>query len=501
MKQPVRRSVERILRVDYGFLSRVFLGFGLCMLFIAPSTHDPGAFVAGAFAPWLICTILNTPAMPAGVAFFLVWQWGQTFARALVTLVDGESLSSGIYGPDVARAYWYMLASLDVIAICFRLLVGSVRAPSWRERESYLDWRPADLFIAYIGSQALNLVAIFAKSVVPSLEQQLEQVQYVKMIVLFLLFANVMASGRGRMFLFLTFGIELVSGFSSIFGGFRSVFIVLAVAGLGARVRWTPTVGIGAAISSALLVVLALFWTAIKQDYRATVTESSDYASQYIKMGMSQRFGILGDRALNSGGIDWGMASYQLLIRFAYVDIFGSVIGVQENSPDKEAPMRQWTDALEHVFKPRVLFPGKASLSDTEVYLRLAHGDMNLELQGNSSISVGYMGENFADMGFPGMLVGIFMLGLFSAAVTRWFMTQRLPWMVREGLVFGLLFSIGHDGVEISLPKFIGGSVMYFILYAILVRFALPQVLRWLGDRSGLQQPVRPGRLGAPIWR
>ncbi len=54
-----------------------------------------------------------------------------------------------------------------------------------------------------------------------------------------------------------------------------------------------------------------------------------------------------------------------------------------------------------------------------------------------TSISVGYMGENYADLGFPGMLGGILLLGLILALACRYFMTRQLPWLVSEGLVMG----------------------------------------------------------------
>jgi hypothetical protein len=458
------------------------------MLFVAPSARDPAAFVAGAFTPWLVLVIVGSPIAPAGVAFFVLWQWAQTFARVLLTMADGESLSNGIYGPDVGRAYWYMLASIVAAAIAFRLVLSGVRPPTWAERTSYLDWRPVDLFIAYLGGQALNLISGYAKGILPSLEQQFEALQYVKVIALFLLFANILESGRGRLFLFAALGIEIVAGFSGLLSGFRGVFVILAVAALAARVRWTPIVALGTAVASGVLVVLALFWTAIKGEYRHAVT-LSDTAAQYIRVPVSQRLGIISDRALAASDIDWGEASYALLYRFAYVDIFGSVIGVQEDSPEKDASMKQWNEAFEHVFKPRILFPGKQALSDTEVYLRLAHGDLNAEIAGGTSISVGYMAENFADLGFPGMLGGIFVLAAFAAGICRWFMAQRLPWMVREGLVFGALYGIGENGVEISLPKYLGGAVMFFVIYAVLVRFAVPIALRWLHERAGMHQP------------
>ena len=103
-----------------------------------------------------------------------------------------------------------------------------------------------------------------------------------------------------------------------------------------------------------------------------------------------------------------------------------------------------------------------------------------------TSISVGYMSENYADMGFPGMLAGVFMIGLFVAAACRYFMAVPLPWLVREGIVLAFIYAIAANGVEISLPKLLGATVMTFIVYALLIKFVFPIALRWLDTRAAL---------------
>ena len=55
-------------------------------------------------------------------------------------------------------------------------------------------------------------------------------------------------------------------------------------------------------------------------------------------------FGYLGNRLISPDAIDWNLASYALLARLAYTDIFGSVIGVQETAPE-QVFVRQWQDA------------------------------------------------------------------------------------------------------------------------------------------------------------
>jgi len=187
----------------------------------------------------------------------------------------------------------------------------------------------------------------------------------------------------------------------------------------------------------------------------------------------------------SASDIDWGRASYALLYRLAYVDIFGSVIGVKLVSPE-QGSFRQWSDALGHVFQPRFLFPNKPGLSDTEVFVRLARGDVSEQMRSATSISVGYMSENYADMGFPGMLAGVFMIGLFVAAACRYFMAVPLPWLVREGIVLAFIYAIAANGVEISLPKLLGATVMTFIVYALLIKFVFPIALRWLDTRAAL---------------
>jgi hypothetical protein len=63
-------------------------------------------------------------------------------------------------------------------------------------------------------------------------------------------------------------------------------------------------------------------------------------------------------------------------------------------------------------------------------------------------------------------------------------MAVPLPWIVREAIVLAFMYAIGSVGVEMSLPKLLGGAVMTFVVYAVLIRFAFPTALRWLDSRA-----------------
>lgn len=470
-----------VTRLDYNLLRRVALAFALLNLLFAPLMVDPLAYAGGAVAPWVLLLIIGTPTMPAAAAYLFLWQWMQVFARILQAQIDGESLGAGIYGADVTRAYWYMLASLVVMAVAFRVTLSGLRPATRAEAVAHEKWRASDLIIVYIGAIAISLAFAFAGRLVPPLFQAMDVASRLKVVALFVLCTYTFSTGQGMKFMLGAVFFEIVVGFTGFFSDFRGVFIYVAVAAIASRIRWSTMSSLAAVVWITLLLVLALFWTSVKNDYRIYASQSEE--SQEIKVPLSERMAYLGDKLISVDSINWSDAAYTLLIRLAYVDIFGAVIGVQETSPEPE-PYRQWGEALGHVFQPRFLFPEKPQLLDSDVYMRLARGDPTEHARMGTSISVGYMGENFADFGFPGMLAGIAFLGVMLGLVTRFFMSSHLPLMVREGIVMGFIFSMARDGVEVSLPKVLGGMFMFFLVFALIARFALPIVVRWLDTRA-----------------
>jgi hypothetical protein len=422
-----RRTVEP--RLDYSFLQRIFLVFGIVAVLGAPFSPDPVAFAAGGAAPYAMMKLVGRPTMPAAVAF--------------------------------------------------RVVLGNIRPPTPAMANAHREWDLRGLMILYLGGVVFAAVCGFIAKSVPALDQPLEAAARAKILAMAMLFATVMATGKGRNVLIAVFVVETLSGFGGLFSDFKGAFIYLAITAIAVRIRWTGTMAVVATAMLIMMVVMSLWWTAVKADFREFATGSSD--SQNVKTDFSSRIGYLGNKT--TGGIDWDGASYALLLRLSYVDIFGSVIGVQLVSPEP-GYFRQWQDALEHVTKPRFLFPGKAALSDTEVFIRLARGNASEAFRSGTSISVGFVAENYVDMGFPTMLAGIFAIGAMVAGVLRYFMTRQLPWMVREGTALAIIYTIGHDGVEISLPKILGATLMSFIVWAIMARWGFPVIFKWLGRQA-----------------
>lgn len=490
VNSPLRaRAPAPRMMLDYGFLRRTFFGMGLLLLLISPFSLDPLAMAVGGFVPWLTLSIVAKPTMPAAVVYIFLWQWSQAYARILQSMVEGEALGAGPFGSGIVHAYWYMLASLVVLACVFRAMLGGIPAPTPEDENAHREWRPADLFVLYCATLVLAVACTYASRLIPGLSQQFEAVSRLKIVAEFLLFVAVLSTGRGGKFMMAAVLFEILIGFSGMLSDFRGVFVYLLIAAIASRLALRAASILGGIVWLTVLVGLGLFWTAVKMDYREFATGGEE--TQHISMPLSERLAYLGSQAASPGDIDWSSASYALLTRFAYVDIFGSVIDYQQVARETAAAagVGQWQSALDHVFRPRILFPGKAALSDTEVFARLTGADPLEVIRGSTSISVGYMAENYADFGFPGMLLGIAAVGLMMAFVIRHFMRSRLPWMVRQGVVLAFVYNVAGSGVEISLPKMFGATIMFFLVYWALVKYALPIGLKWLYARAGAAQP------------
>ncbi len=488
---PTTLSARPAPRLDVEMLRRACLVFAVLNLMAAPFVPDPICYGVGAFVPYVLLSICGQLTMPKGLLFFLLWQWGQIFARELQAMFDGVSMGVGVYGGDLLRAYWYGMAGVVTLALAFRLTLKNVRPPTVQEYFAHERWRPPDLVIVYLGGAAASVVLGFLGRALPSLDQPIQAAAQVKVVVLFLLCTYVFTTGEGRRTLLFVVLFEIFIGFTGFFSDFRSIFIYLAFAALAARVRWSGSATVLSIVGLATLVFLALFWTSVKVQYREYVSGGAD--SQSIVVPFDERMAYLGDKVVNIGETDWNETSYALVSRFAYVDIFAQVIGVADSFPEPIV-LRQWREALSHVFQPRFLFPDKAVLNDSDVYARLMRADPYEQISKGTSISVGYMGEIYADMGFPGMLGGIFLVGILLSLIAKYFMSLPLPWMLREGVVMGLAYMTAATGMEISLPKILGTMVTYFLAWALIVKFALPTALQWLEQRATLRRDQRSSR-------
>ena len=373
---------------DFALLRQAFLYFAGAMLLLAPLSRDPAVVLACGIMPWALVTLVDRPRMSSIVVYYLLFMWLEAATRLLLASIDGESLGDGPYGQDVNRAFWYAMASLIVLAIAFRICSGRLPAPTEDQLSEHRRWPPVTLFYLYLAAGALSFALGPLAAASGAIAQPVIAVASLKYVVMFMLFAAVLSTGNGIKLVVAVVLIEVITGFTGLFSGFKTVFIVLLLAALSLRVSLRVTNILGGIVTVMLLFGLALFWTAVKAEYRGVATGYSD--SQAISSTMADRAGMLAVKAIHPEEIDWELATDQLLRRLAYIDFFGAAIAISETAPEPEVFAR-WRDALEHVAKPRILFPDKATLDDTQIFLRYVRDEIGDEGRAGTSISVGFL--------------------------------------------------------------------------------------------------------------
>lgn len=473
-------DAPRSLRLDFGFLRKVFFVLAVCVVAISPFARDPLITAACGALPFALVSILNRTRMPAIVLYYLMFLWLEIAARLVLTYFDEEALGEGIYGQDVCRAGWYAMACLMVFATVFRLHLGRAPGQTGHQLDDHHRWSPLAVFQVYLAAAGLAFLLAPLSRLSGGLAQPLQAVGTLKCVAIFALFATVMSTRSGFKLLLLVLLVEIAVGFTGLFSGFKDVLIVLLLTTLSLRVSLRMSTVLGIATAVSVLLGLGLFWTAVKPEYRAFATGYSD--SQVISASLGDRSRLLLDRAMHPSEIEWGTAVEELVRRVAYIDFFGAVIGVVENAPEDEFIPR-WRDALEHIAKPRLLFPNKAILDDTEVFLRYVRDEVGDDSRTGTSISIGFLAENFIDFGFPLMLVPIAIMALLLSSAIRYFMTRPVPWVVREGFVTAFLLTFGTS-MGLSLPKFLGGAIMATVVLALCLKFLYPYAERWLDPRQ-----------------
>ena len=128
-----------------------------------------------------------------------------------------------------------------------------------------------------------------------------------------------------------------------------------------------------------------------------------------------------------------------------------------------------WLGALKHVFMPRILFPNKPILNDSE-RTRLFTGLGVAGAKQGTSISIGYIGESYIDFGKWLMAVPIFLLGWLYGWIYSFFVSRDSSHLVGFAIATAILL-FSAILIESSNIKIVGGIGTSLIAFALLQAF------------------------------
>lgn len=260
---------------------------------------------------------------------------------------------------------------------------------------------------------------------------------------------------------------EIVFGMTGFFADFKYTLLALFVAALSARSKLTVKDAILISVSITLLFMTAIFWSEVKPTYRAFVNEGS--GGQVVLVPISDRIDFLAQEAA-SFDLEKVADGFNILVaRHGYIDYLARAMEFVPNGRPYENGGITLA-VIQHISIPRVLYPSKPQLpSDSDVTAKYTGGDDTLG-GSNTSISLGYLAELYADFGYFGALIAATVIGMILGLVYRFLNSSRqTPALVTVGLTLVPAFELAYFGT--AYVKIVGGMLFASAVCIAIQRF------------------------------
>jgi hypothetical protein len=366
------------------------------------------------------------------------------------------------------------LAGITLLVLGARLLEPRVSSLQL----SVTELQPSRLFLGYL--MLLVVDRLSSPYTGGGLAQPLIALGSLKFAFAILLLYVWVTTRRGMIPLFSVIAIEIIVGFTSYFGNFKTIFIVAGVASLTiAKIYRKQTLQI-AIVAVPVLLILVAVWTAIKPTYRFFLSQGARNQTVTVDMGAS-----LGAVQKMSGDLDADNMIDGMLgsaLRISYIEIPSYVMmRVPAILPYQYGAL--WGRALYQVIIPRLLFPDKPILLSDSVLTSRYTGIRYDTLR--SSVSMGYLIESYIDFGILGALIIPFALGMFYALIARHILALGGRYDYGFCIAVLIVLFLPVQLFEISNIKLFPGILWNWIVCGIVVRVFWPRVRPWFA--SGLR--------------
>lgn len=423
------------------------------------------------------------------LAAYLSFQWLQATSKIWIANCIGVDLSvaqSTVFGEkglilnvaDTAQeAILLGLACIASLSVGFRMSAPRVGA----FRPDVADLGAAKLASLYFILLPVSMVA--GPFVGGGLAQFLIVVGALRFAPAVVLFFRWLAFRREIMPVLCIVATEMVIGFTRYFSSFRVVFFIFGASAMTLVRTYERRTAMFFAGAFAVLMVLGSFWTLIKPAYRASLSQGA--TSQAVTLAFEDRLKLLAEMAGNVNASDLPDGLAEMALRISYTDYLEEVLRyVPAFVPHQNG--RLWGEAVANVLAPRLLFPDKAVLiSDSERTMAFTGQELASDQEG-TSISLGYVAESYIDFGIAGALIVSALIGVFYALIVRSMLklNRDRDLTIIVSVLVVLFFEVQE--FEASNVKLLGGMMWNWIVCALFVRFAWPELRRFCSNRQAV---------------
>lgn len=422
----------------------------------------------------LVVLLLWTEADPPILLLPVLFQWSEVAILPYSTSwlqLPLNALSEN--GADLNASAILGLIGVFSLAVGMRLGARQGRVgDAWFSERIEVQarlWTQNKIIVVSFSLIGIGYALALASAYAGGLREPLNQAAGIKNVGLFIFTYWSLYHGRSLGLLVLLVVFEVGFGMTGFFANFKNSVLTFFVAALFARprIRMVDTLSVlGAGI---LIVALGVFWSAIKPDYRDFMNKGT--GAQIVDVPITARIDFLVNSAssMNSEKIAEGFQ--RLVSRHGYIEYLALVM---QNIPQTMSYQNGeiTLSVLRHVAVPRALWKAKPVLpNDTEVMSK--YTGLPMVWNEDTSISIGYLGELYADFGYIGGVIGCLIIGLLVGTGYRLVRDQvKMSALVAAGLCLMLALPIAYFGT--AYVKLAGSFVLTFFIVLVLSYSVFP---------------------------
>jgi len=381
---------------------------------------------------------------------------------------------------DLRLASWIGLFALSFYLFGIQLVTRKVKSVQLESLYHVLDKYDGNrIIILYIIVSLLSAALNSSIIHIPG-GQIFLAINYLKWVLLTLLIVHTLLIANNRSLVILLVLLEVLLSLSGFWAAFKD-YVLVAV---GAYLIFSPRLSFKTYILLSVVFAFSLFlsviWTFSKAEYRQYLTggERSQYIVKQDNIDNIQKFYEIVQRDFSSEKFKQNFLTglENLVYRVSYVEFLGLTMKqVPIYLPHENGNLL--INAIEHILKPRILFPDKRPIYDSELtskYTGVQFSGADL----GTSFSLGTVAESYVDFGKYYMFIPIFFFGLWIGWMYKYFIVNGY------NIIWGMCYSAPIFQFAWSFPvptsKFFGWSVTYFIGFWFLNKYIIKHLDNWL---------------------
>jgi len=438
----------------------LFSGFVLLLTFkLMWRVNEPKHLLVNLFLNWMVVAIL----LP----------YGAIFQKPLAEL--------SIYKSDtLVYATWLAVISQVFYLLGIYIPLRNLVVTQMDKLQLVLSrYDGQKLFTAYIAYSFISAI-LTPLLLGVSGGQMLMGLVYFKWVFLTFLIIHTSVIPSNTKYVLLFVGFEILLSFSGFWSAFKD-YILVAV---GAFFTLNRKITAKAFIATFLTVVVTFFvfivWSASKGKYRAYLT-GGQRSQNVVQTNQFNNIAVLWDIVNDDFSSEKYLESFErgrdaLVYRISYVEYFALALKqVPTFLPHENGQLLQ--NALEHVLKPRILFPDKQVIYDSDITSKYTGVSFAGRDEG-VSFSLGYVPEAYIDFGPIYMFIPIFFFGLLFGWMYKTLLLKGY------NIVWGICYSAPLFQYAWMFPvpgtKLLGWSITYFVNFYLINRYLVKYLDTWL---------------------